>query len=289
VGDTHGWEQPGFDRSGWRPVTVPMAWDEYSPVMDGYEGVGWYAFQLPADRVASNAWQRLRFGRANYRATVWIDGQKVGENHTGYLPFEIAASPSLSPGRAAWIVVRVETGPRYDWLPGSTTVEWVQYGGLLEPVELLTTALAHVTHVSIRATPRGAGARVAVSVEVCNASDSAFAGRVRFETDGGHAEARARVGPRATTQVTLDLAMKTARTWSLETPVLYDARVSLSDATGEIDSVEDRFGVRSIQTKGRQILLNGHPLRICGFNRYDEFPGHGPVVDAATIRADSRP
>jgi beta-galactosidase/beta-glucuronidase len=286
VGDGQGWQKPDFDRSGWRRVTVPMAWDHYDPVMDGYEGVGWYALALPAGRVAPGAWQRLRFGRANYSATVWIDGKKAGENLTGYLPFEVAASPWLTPGRPAWIVVRVENGTRYDWLPGSTTVEWVQYGGLLEPVDLLTTALAHVAHVSIRATPREDGARAAVRVEVENASDAPFAGRVRFEADGRSVDAAARVGPRTTAEIALELDLPRARLWSPEAPALYTARVRLFDAGGEIDALDDRFGVRSIETKGRQILLNGHPLRIRGVNRYDELPGRGPVADEATIRAD---
>jgi hypothetical protein len=50
VGDDQAWQGREFDRSGWRPVTVPMAWDHYDPVMDGYEGVGWYALALPAER-----------------------------------------------------------------------------------------------------------------------------------------------------------------------------------------------------------------------------------------------
>ncbi len=286
VGEAQRWEMPEFDRNAWRPVAVPMAWDHYDPVMDGYEGVGWYALALPADRVAPRAWQRLRFNRVNHRATVWIDGQKAGENLTGYLPFEMAASPWLKPGRPAWIVVRVENGTRYDWLPGTKTVEWVQYGGLLEPVELLTTGSAHLAHVSIRATPRGADGQVAVEVEVENASGTPFTGRVRFETQGRTVEAPARMGPRAKSGVALQLALPGARRWSLEAPVLYDARVRLFDAGGEIDCVVDRFGVRSIEAKGRRILLNGRPLRIRGVNRYDEFPGRGPVADEAAIRAD---
>ena len=286
LGGTQGWQRPDLDRSGWRGVTVPMAWDFYSPVMDGYEGVGWFALSLPADRVAAGKWQRLRFHRANHRATVWIDGRKAGENLTGYLPFEIAATPFLTPGRSSWIVVRIENGVRNDWLPGATTVEWVQYGGLLEPVELLTTAPAHLAHVSIRGRPQGSEGRVESVVEIENASTAPFTGRVRFETEGRRVEAPARVAPGAVASVTLSLAIPHARLWSPESPALYDARVSLDDASGEIDVLTDRFGVRSIEAKGRQILLNGRPLHIRGVNRYDEFPGRGPVADRETIRKD---
>ncbi len=263
-----------------------MAWDHYDAAMDGYEGVGWYALALPADRIVQDAWQRLRFGRVNYRATVWIDGNLAGENLTGYLPFEVDASPFLKTGRPAWIVVRVENGVRYDWLPGTTTVEWVQYGGLLEPVELLTTAPVYLAHVSIRPTVRGADAKVNVVAEVRNASAAAFSGRVRFETDGRTAEARARVEPGSAVSVALELALPKARLWGLDSPALYGARTGLLGDGREIDSVADRFGVRSIETRGRRILLNGRPLQIRGVNRYDEFPGRGPVVGEATIRAD---
>ena len=286
VGDAQGWQRPELDRSGWRPVAVPMAWDFYDPVMDGYEGVGWYALALSPELVVPGAWQRLRFGRANHRARVWIDGHAAGENLTGYLPFEVAASPWLVPGRPVWVVVRVENGVRYDWLPGTTTVEWVQYGGLLEPVELLTTAPAHVTNVAIRARPSGGEGRVAVAVEVTNSSAAPFAGRVRIEADGRAVDAEARAGPRATAAVALELVLPAPRLWSPEAPQLYDARVRLFDATGQIDSVTERFGVRSIETRGRELLLNGRPLRIRGVNRYDEFPGRGPVADEAVIRAD---
>lgn len=286
VGASRGWHRPDFDRSGWRPVTVPRAWDHYDPAMDGYEGVGWYALRLPADRVVPAAWQRLRFGRANHRAAVWIDGERAGESLNGYLPFEIAASPRLKPGRPAWIVVRVENGARYDWLPGSTTVEWVQYGGLLEPVELLTTAPSHIAHVSIRGTPQGEAGRVEVMVEVHNAAAAPFTGRVRFEAGGQAVQRAMRVEPDATSSIALHLLLPKARLWSPETPEMYEAAVRLFDAGRETDLVAERFGVRSIATHGRQILLNGRPLRIRGVNRYDEFPGRGPVVDEATIRAD---
>jgi beta-glucuronidase len=286
VGDAQRWFDPDLDRSGWRPVEVPMAWDFYDPVMDGYEGTGWYALELSRDKIVAGSWQRLRFLRANHRATVWIDGALAGENLTGYLPFEIALTPKLKAAGPTWIVVRIENGTRYDWLPGTTTVEWVQYGGLLEPVELLTTQPAFLAHASIRAARDGADGVVHVAVDVENTSDAAFAGRVRFEAGDQTVEADTRIGPRAAGRVSLTLRLPEARLWSPDSPALYDAKTRLFDGEHEIDAVVDRFGVRSIETAGRRLLLNGRTLRIRGVNRYDEFPGRGPVADEAEIRKD---
>ena len=288
IGEAQGWQRPDFDRRAWRPVVVPSAWDSYDAVMDGYEGVCWYALRLPAEQGVAGAWQRLRFGRVNHKATVWIDGVEAAEDSIGYLPFEVDATPRLTPGRPAWIVVRVENGVRYDWLPGTTTVEWVQYGGLLEPVELLTTARAFLSHLAIDARPDGATGRVTVAVEVENTGEAAFRGRVRVEAAGLSAEARATVAPGQTSRITLALVMLKPRRWSPEDPALYTLTARLLEGARETDAVSDRFGVRSIEVTGRQLLLNGRPLRIRGVNRYQEFPGRGPVADVATIRADLR-
>ena len=286
VGLAQGWQQPGFDRHAWRAVAVPSAWDAYDPTMDGYEGVCWYALRLPAERIDPSAWQRLRFNRANHRATVWIDGEKVAEDSLGYLPFEVTATPRLRPGQPAWIVVRVENGVRYDWLPGTTTVEWVQYGGLLEPVELLTTSRVFIGHAAIDARPRGADANVRVTIEVESAVDTTFVGRVSVEAGGLRAEAPLQAEPRGAGDATVTFVLPRARLWSPEHPALYDMKVRLLDGSREVDAITERFGVRSIETRGRTLLLNGEPLRIRGVNRYNEFPGRGPVAGEAAIRAD---
>jgi beta-glucuronidase len=286
IGIEQGWHRPEFDRGVWRSVTVPSAWDAYDATMDGYEGVCWYAYQVPAARIDAGAWQRLRFGRANHKATVWIDGEKVAEDSLGYLPFEVATTPRLRPGSPGWIVVRVENGVRYDWLPGTTTVEWVQYGGLLEPVELLTTGRVFLGHAAIDARPNGDTASVSVGVEVESAADTTFTGRVVVETAGARAEAPVRVAPRSAGEVTVELVIPRARAWSPDHPVLYDMSVRLVDGGREVDALRERFGVRSIEGRGRTLLLNGQPLRIRGVNRYNEFPRVGPVAGEAAIRAD---
>jgi len=286
IGVARGWQQPEFDRAGWRSVPVPSAWDAYDATLDGYEGVGWYAYRLPAQRIDGTAWQRLRFGRANHRATVWIDGEKMAEDSLGYLPFELAATPRLRPGSPAWIVVRVENGVRYDWLPGTTTVEWVQYGGLLEPVELLTTARTFIGHVAIDARPRGEDASVSVAVELESALDTTFVGRVRVEAGGQLAEAAVRVTPRHAGEAAVEFVIPRARTWSPAQPALYDMKVRLLEGAREVDAISERFGVRSIETRDRELLLNGQPLRVRGVNRYNEFPGRGPAAGEAAIRAD---
>jgi beta-glucuronidase len=55
-----------------------------------------------------------------------------------------------------------------------------------------------------------------------------------------------------------------------------------------IDRVTKRFGVRSIEARGRQLLLNGTPLRIRGVNRYDEYGRFGPNPPWALVEEELR-
>src|SRR5437868_428832 len=88
LGQKENWQASTFDRSQWTPVRVPMAWDLFDRAMWNYEGVGWFSLDMPAARSAPGAVRLLRFGRVNYHTKVWLNGQSLGENVNGYLPFQ---------------------------------------------------------------------------------------------------------------------------------------------------------------------------------------------------------
>src|ERR1044071_3250043 len=67
----------------------------------------WYArsFETP------ESWRGrdllLHFGAVDYRSTVWVNGQEVGHNQGGHVPFEFDIAPYLTQGTNR-LVVRVE-------------------------------------------------------------------------------------------------------------------------------------------------------------------------------------
>lgn len=60
-----------------------------------------------------------------------------------------------------------------------------------------------------------------------------------------------------------------ARPWSLKSPSLHRLKVALLEADQLLDCVEVRFGLRVVATRGREVLLNGEPVKLFGFNRHD--------------------
>ena len=156
----------------------------------------------------------------------------------------------------------------------------------MKPMRTAMILLAICPLTAIDARPSGADADVNVTVTIESATDSAFAGRVLVDAGGVRTESPVRLAPRRAGEVKLELVIPSARTWSPERPSLYDMNVRLLDGTREVDAVSERFGVRSIVARGRELLLNGRPLRLRGVNRYNELPGHGPAASESAIRAD---
>ncbi len=282
IGERARWYDAGFDRSGWSEVEVPRAWDLFDQALRAYEGIGWYSVVLDGSWARPGKVQRLRFGRVMYDAKVWLNGELLGQHVDGYLPFEFDVTGKLKDS-LNHLVLRVDNRPRIDLLPAAKQIEWVQYGGILQPVHIESTGSIFLSDLTIRAVPAGEGATVSCTAQL-NARDGAdIAGIVckiavlagaGAETLVQISSPPARGGGTARQEGMLTLERATA--WSPESPVVYTLVATLERDGQEVDRLASQFGVRTIAARGRQLLLNGQPLKIRGVNRYDEYGGFGP-------------
>ena len=171
IGEREHWYAASFDRSGWKDVEVPRAWDVFDEALKGYEGIGWYSVILDGSWARSGKIQNLTFGRVMYHARVWLNGELLGEHEDGYLPFAFEVTGKLK-NSVNHLVLRVDNQPRIDWLPAAKQIEWVQYGGILQCVRVESTGPIFLSDLTIRAAPRGEGASVACTASL-NARDRA--------------------------------------------------------------------------------------------------------------------
>ncbi len=78
-----------------------------------------------------------------------------------------------------------------------------------------------------------------------------------------------------------------ARAWSAETPRRYTVIVELLDPSGVVRQVEHvRVGIKRVEIRDRQLLVNGQPVWIFGVNRHDHHPDRGKAVTVDDMRAD---
>jgi beta-glucuronidase len=250
-------------------LQVPGDWNTQRAELLYYEGTIWYQRRFDAAlHPGSRAF--VQFGAAAQRATVWLNGKRLGEHEGGFTPFAFEVTGVVRP-RDNSIVVKVDNTRRADALPALNT-DWWNYGGLTRGVRLVETPRVFVRNAVVqlakentsvvRASVRldGARAPVKVTIEI----PEVHAGFTTMTDE--HGNARFEFGA-------------TLAPWSPETPRLYDVVIRTGD-----DRVQDRIGFRTVATRGPDILLNGKPIFLRGISLHEEALGRG---GRATTRAQA--
>ena len=105
-GLSQGWQD---GRTLPRRINVPFGYQtELSGINDkSIHEVVWYArsFELPDEFYKRDL--LLNFGAVDYACMVWVNGQEVGHNPGGHVPFQFDVAPYLKPGENR-LTVRVE-------------------------------------------------------------------------------------------------------------------------------------------------------------------------------------
>jgi beta-galactosidase len=309
-----------FDDSKWEEVQVPHDWAValpfvIEPILVGHGGkpvgrdfpessIGWYRKEIEVKPEDHGKRMVLEFDGVYRNATVFVNGHWVGENLSGYVPFEIDVTDFLdySPGVLGPDgEMRPESGPvknvvslRVD---ASLSDGWFYEGaGVYRHVWLKKTGALHLVKdgVFVQATPGAGGdARLAISSEVMNAGIApvkcSVAGVV-VEVGSGKEVARCRsavvtVDPGETVTVPMTGKIAAAKIWSLEERNLYRL-VTVVEAEGKaVDQDETKFAVRTIAWDGqRGFLLNGRVVKIKGMCNHQDHAGVGVAVPDAIQR-----
>ncbi len=276
------------DVRNWQEVTVPCGFGQCVQGVDKYTGAGWYRkeFHAPAPWKGRRAW--LKFDAVNNSASVWLNGQPVGQSEYAFLPFRLDVSPALRCGQTNVLVVRADNRPPPTGIPYPGG--WHHDGGILRGVGLETSEMIQVADVAVLATP---GQDAKITVRVTNALPQSALANIRVqiaETAGGaiiaSTAADVELGALKSSDVLLAVATPDAAAWSPDTPLLYVARVAVTVNGSVLDTASVRFGVRTIEAKGTRLLLNGKPLRILGFNRHEDTAATGLARNPETVRED---
>lgn len=280
-GAAKGWAKGGFVG---KDVTIP-----YVPNANRITGAGgvishrgsvaWYRTTM---NVTDKGQYALAFGSVNHRATVWIDGKEVAR-HTGeFLPFE--ARMSLKPGPHTLVVRANWRDPEKMKLEGWHRL-WFNFGGINREVTLRKLGPSEVKAPYVTTTLSGGAAKVHVSAVVTNRSvarEVTLAGVLR--RDGREIPisfGAVRLGKAQSRRVQADVTVDDPALWAPGSPNLYDLTLSVP---GE-SAYQTRIGLRQVERRGTQILLNGKRITLRGASIHEDAPGYGTGLHAAQMDA----
>lgn len=258
-----GW---GDGRSLGLRIQVPFAYQSrLSGINDqSVHPVVWYArdFEVPEQWRGRDL--LLHFGAVDYRATLWVNGEEVGHNRGGHVPFRFDIAPYLRDGRNR-LTLRVQdlqdphqprgkqsssglpSGIDYYCTTGIWQTVWAEpvpqmrIDGFKIGSNRLLTAL-EVT-VFLHAPSIGWN----VEVEVLD--QGVTVARADEECSGAGAH--------------VSLPIPDPKLWSPESPHLYDVKLRLRRNGEVLDEVFSYAGMRSLELRNGWLRLNGEPLYLC--------------------------
>lgn len=262
-----------------------------------YVGPAWYQREV----VIPNDWQgchiTLLLERVHWRSTVWVDDQEVGSQDSLATPHVYDLSDFMTPG-VHRLTIRVDN--RY-LIPVGTSAHSVSdetqgnWNGIVGRIELHRQPPVWIEDVQVY--PELGDQAIEVEITLGNRTKSSGHGRlilgvephrvdsgpadsetgfrtmvtdVRWDEDGLRQKIRYRLGPSAVP-------------WDEFRPALYKLTVGLETRDrGEgvfRDTRTVTFGLRHLEVRGTQFVLNGRPIFLRGTLECCIFPrtGHPPT------------
>ena len=243
-------------------ATLPQSWLIHAPEMRYYQGLVWYERKFDAHPKPGMR-QFLRFGAVNYKATVWLNGKQVGTHEGGFTPFAIEVTGKLYPGENR-IVVAADSQASATTIPPSVT-DWENYGGITRSVRLIEVPSTYVDDAWVRLTRNG---KIAIDAKLDGAN--AANQPITLTVPELHLKLAGKTGADGSWSGSI-AAPRSMQRWSPDTPKLYDVNVASAG-----DTLADKIGFRTIETKGSKILLNGKPIYLRGISVHEEEIGANP-------------
>ena len=252
-----------FDKA--ETMQIPGDWNTQDQRLFFYEGTVWlkrsFEFHPEAGRRTL-----LYFGAVNYDAHVYVNGQKAGHHQGGFTPFNYDVTDFLKDGENQ-VIVKVDNKRHPEDVP-TQIFDWWNYGGITRDVLLVSVAPTYVENYKLQLDNTPATKKGQRQISFCAKLNKAEAGQsitLRIP--------ELKINKQMTTTAdgiaSLTLNAK-PQLWSPENPKLYKVEIQLGDET-----LSDEIGFRTIETRGKQILLNGEPIFLKGISIHEEKPNGG--------------
>ncbi|MGE9295702.1 MAG: glycoside hydrolase family 2 TIM barrel-domain containing protein [Puniceicoccales bacterium] len=299
------WTQHGYGRAHYTNVQMPFENKPPYVPEDNPTAVYRRTFELPTNWAERRV--TIEFGGAESVLLLWLNGQFVGMAKDARLPSRFDLTPFLRAGSNSIAAMVIQ------WSDSSYIEDQDQWwlGGLFRSVFL--TATEHVWLEQTQLKPRLSGdatsgwrgvldftCTVGISNEPAENERYTIVAKLRDPSGKviGSVEGGASVDwnfREHRNRIIGAMPLETVSPWSAESPVLYSLTIALHRAdesgapVGEAMEVNAfRPGFRSVEVKGRDMLINGQRVMIRGVNRHEHDPATAKVLTTESMIRDIR-
>lgn len=296
VGEQENWKDgiPGKDM-----IPVPASFQDFYTEKDVREFCGdyWYENEF----IVPKEWQGkrilLRFDAVTHRGTVYVNGEKITEHEGGFLPFVADITRVVKYDQQNRVVVKGNDELTETNIPCGTTkvladgkkmnkpyFDFFNYAGLQRSVHLMALPEISIEDFDLTYKIDGSNAEVHYIVKDTNdlhdtADQYAYQIEVKLydEDDNEVAHAEGKEGV---------LKVSDAHLWNVRAAYLYRLVITLKANNTVCDVYEQQIGIRTVEIKGKEILINGSPVYLKGFGKHEDSAVVGRGFNIGIMKRD---
>ena len=259
-------------------MQIPGDWNTQDARLFFYEGTVWFKRTFDY-HPTNNRRTLLYFGAVNYDAHVYVNGRKAGHHIGGFTPFNFDVTELLKDGENT-VIVKVDNKRHAEDVP-TQIFDWWNYGGITRDVLLINVAPTYVENYKLSLDKASTNKKAARQISFQAKLNKAEAGQI-ISLNIPELKVKQQITTAADGTATVTFKAKNLKLWSPEQPKRYRVELGLN---GEV--LVDSIGFRTIETRGKQILLNGQPIFLKGISIHEEKPFGGGrancTADAHTL------
>lgn len=286
------WEMQGFGDPLFRNVSTPFkANPPYIP--HDYNPTGAYrtTFTVPNDWEGQEVF--LRFEKVASASFLWVNGQEVGYNEGAQEPAEYDITPYLKRGKnqLSMLVTKYSDGYYME------NQDYWRLAGIFDDVYVYATPKTRLfdwyVTTDLDSEYRDANLKVVATARQYDASAPQQELTVRaqlLDAKGKEiATLQSETSPlsKQTQQYTLTKLIANPDKWTAETPNLYELRMQLLDAKGNvIDEARQDVGFKETEMIDNVFYLNGKKIKVNAECSHMQDPDNGHMVTDELIKKD---
>ena len=269
---TKGFEKAEEVRIPHNPSLLPLHYS--SP--DYYEMVSGYKKTIVLEEEDLDKRIFLLFEGVAHIATLYFNGKEIGTHYSGYTSFTYEVTEFIKKGENE-IVLKVDGRESCNTPPFGFVIDYLTYSGIYRDVFLIKKNKSYIKDVFV-SSPTLSSLRVEYDIE----SESEYSIRYSvFDNDRVIIEGE-------TKESSLSLSSLSVSPWSPSSPKLYTLLSTLLIKGEVIDENTTEFGFRTVETKGKDLYINGEKVFLKGLNRHQAWPYIGYAAPERMQRMDAR-
>jgi beta-glucuronidase len=256
---------------------VPASYNDVFPdkAIRDHVGYVWYQRDVRVPRGWAGERIHLRLDSATHEGMVWVDDVLVAQHTGGYMPFSADITEHVTPGQTFRLTVSVNNELTQATIPpGTITVtedgrrqqsylhDFYNYAGLHRSLWLYSTPAVTVDDITVVTGFDGTTGSVDYTIETAGGSGSEAVTVVLTDADG---EEVARAEGAQGTLVISDVVL-----WKPGAAYLYSLTAEIRDGGRLLDSYALPVGVRTVEVRGKEFLINGEPFYFTGFGMHED-------------------